>query len=109
MIEAEFTMPFRRRKIQTTELVTYFKISEATTDEYKKRLEARLRENPSANLTDLNKNMKNVADAVMKRTFRKTIDCRGKLSSPLWFTNSIRQEIGKRPKKQEKLLKIVIC
>ena len=43
MIEAEFTMPFRRRKIQTTELVIYFKISEATTDEYKKRLEERLK------------------------------------------------------------------
>ena len=77
-------------KKQNTETVSYLKISDATTKEFQAKLDVHLDKNPGSSIEDLNASMKYVANAVMKRTFRKkTTDCRDKLVSPLWFTNSI--------------------
>ena len=96
MIEAQFQMPFRRKEKQVTEDVNYLKISEDTSADFKRRLEMHLQGKPSANIEELNNNMKSIADTVMKRTFKKRTDCREKLSSPLWFNANIKKEISKR-------------
>ena len=108
MIEARFNIPYTRQKRkQLTETVSYLKITDVTTEEFRDRLDAHLKENPSTSLEDLNINMRNIADSVMKRSFRKTTDSRGQLVSPLWFTINIRKEISKRRVLNKKVRKSV--
>ena len=106
LIEAQFNIPHRwQMKKQNTENVSYLKISDATTKEFQAKLDVHLDKNPGSSIEDLNASMKYIANAVMKRTFRKTTDCRDKLVSPLWFTNSIRKEISRRRDMNKKVRK----
>ena len=81
------------------------KISDATRKEFQAKLDAHLKENPSSSIDDINASMRYISDAVMKRTFRKTTDCRDKLASPLWFRDSIRKEISRRRELNKKARK----
>ena len=96
LIEAQFQVPFRRKEKKRMENVSYYKISETRTEDFNTKLEAHLRENPTKDIRDLNSGMKNNANAVVKRTFKKSTDDGEKLASPLWFTSSIKREISRR-------------
>ena len=89
-------MPLRRKEKNKMENVSYYKICETTAEDFKTKLETHLRENPTKDIMDLNSGMKNIGNAVMKRTFKKSTDDRGKLAIPLWFTSSIKREISRR-------------
>ena len=84
MIEIQFQIPFKQKEKQkVTEVVSYLKISEDTTEDFKQMLEAHLKEKPSANIEELNTNMKHIADKVMRKTFRKKTEDRGETLQPI--------------------------
>ena len=80
-------------KMKTQE---YFSTDEEILKTFVGRLEVRLLQESTCDMSDLNKNMRFVAEDVLLKKYKKRVNVKEKVKEKPWFNEKIRMEIKKR-------------
>ena len=98
LIEVEFRVQEEKREYKKSEWVEreYYKTDKSSLEMFRKRLEEKVVRNKMESMDELEKKMKETADAVLKSVYRRREKKAGDGEEPAWINEEIREEIKER-------------